>query len=316
VRAMGLTLSGPDEFCNCCETKDNKDKNGLRGKAAFSTDWLQQGTMGGESPPTPKPPAAVVKSKSPPGGITSSSPHQDEVTPPSSRGEKLVGTYINDNFALPQPAAQDATMAKPNRSLFQSHVWDLQEELVSPSSLSGSLSSSLSSINSYSEESSSGEGSSDEDPHPSSDEDSDEDIAELLRRHRHSPPQYRAVQPYGSAAQSNMSKGPKLESTFIAQHCTSSAQSVPCRKNEIVMHACLDSDSDYTTDSATHSPCLPNRAAFVKTELKKQARRGNNWATLGQSGGSVLDHLRSENNRFAKCEMMKEYIYWSEGENC
>lgn len=72
-----------------------------------------------------------------------------------------------------------------------------------------------------------------------------------------------------------------------------------------------DSDSDYTTESPQRSPqrlpCTP-RGSDVAIDLKNE-----DWTTLGQEVGSVLDYIRVENSKSA---MMLEYAYWSQGTNC
>lgn len=90
----------------------------------------------------------------------------------------------------------------------------------------------------------------------------------------------------------------------------SSVASLPSASRPDASSSPYDSDSDYTTDSPDRSPqrlpCTPTSAAAL-------GLKNENWNTLGQEVGSVLDHLRVENSKSA---MMHEYIYWSQGANC
>lgn len=276
VRAMGLTLRGPDEFCNCCDTKQGKDRSGfLFGRnTTSSTEWQQQQAGPTVLPkeswdsrrPTPPKPAAPVQSEC----------HHDE-----EENEDLVGTFITDNFALPGPAQQQmVTNKSPNRSLFQSHDWRPGDVAKCDRTTSSSTASSCSETESS-------------DTEACSDEDTPSGHA--------APCQPVFISHDKDNAKENQHHVDRTHYEDIAQHCISVS------KGEL---ACLDSDSDYTvdTDLADSSPCLHTRAVAKPTPVDAV----ENWATLGQQAGSVLDHLRVENSKLVKSAMMHEYLYWAQ----
>jgi len=280
VRAMGLTLRGPDELCNCCDTKQGKDRSGggflFGGNTTSEPKWQQQAQptltneLGQEESwssrrPTPPKPATAVQSEC----------HQED-------NEDLVGTFITDNFALPGPA-QVTSNKSPSRSLFQSHEWrrnSISSERPATSSTCSSCSSSCSDSE-------------------SSDVESDDDSIP------HHAAQCQPVFITHDTAKENRGLVDCTHFEDIAQHVTSAAHS----KAEL---SCLDSDSDYTadTDSVEQSPCLHTHAATTDKDMPGDTME--NWATLGQQVGSVLDHLRVENSKLVNSAMMHEYLYWAQ----